>query len=238
MAIVALHPEGVSGVAVPDGGRLPLGSVLVAQMATWDTSAHLTQLAAIHGESPWVPLAVVGAGGALGAVFSLIRGPLKPVEVPPEGDGLAEQIWGAVTRRPAPGTEEIAWYCGLRMGPAMAELVEHAMTGVNYRSLRRRLQVSGSATPGAWRRRLTVIGALSHGWGRGWTEASAALEVGRSVETLSRSCRRCFGLTWPQLVRIRTWEGVLEQALRWDVAAAGRVEQLDRSGRKVAKGIK
>ncbi|HRP07248.1 MAG TPA: hypothetical protein PLL69_02055 [Gemmatimonadales bacterium] len=219
----------MAGVPISGGAPLPLGSVLVVQAAGWEATIHFPGLAAAHRASPWAPLVIVGPSAPLIDLLPLILGSLKALHVEPANDGgeLASSIWQTVRRRPPPGQQEIAWHCGLQLGQSPADLIAAALGGAAYRSLRRRLREMHFAPPVTWQRRFKVLHALSLAWGRQWTETSAAAEVGIASETLSRACRRCFGLTWPGLIRIGTWEGALEQALRWDREISTRRGRLD-----------
>ncbi|HRP06886.1 MAG TPA: hypothetical protein PLL69_00225 [Gemmatimonadales bacterium] len=198
---------------------LPLGSVLVADLATWDAGADLQHLVLLRAQSPWAPLVLVSAGAVpAGLAFQLslvISEAARMVIVPPANQSLLESIEQAVRLRPAPGDDAIAGYGCTRLGAGVDAAVMDALAGGNGRSLCRRLERAGAGPPGQWQRRGLVLRALSFAWRKNWSEVSIAEELDVAATTLSRACRGCFGRTWPDLIGIGTWEGVLEQGIRW-----------------------
>ncbi len=197
----------------------PLGSILALTDGP-DPLTDVSRLLVIARQWPWCAVALAVSArssqdlvGSLGAI-----GILATVTEPgPEALIHPRRIRSALVNRAPPDQLRLATWLEHRLVGETGRLAAMAVRNDQHGTgLRRRLRKSNLWPPSQWNGCYATVSLLAEAARRSWSEEAAAGAAGTDAATLSRRCRRVFGIDWRHLMRLGFWEAWAELALRHD----------------------
>lgn len=140
MPLLALLPGAQSGTPVQPEFQLPLGTILVGDVAHWCSETDLLPLARVREVSPWAPLCLIcdtQPPETVRGVISFVTGGSQIITVNRESKrGLVDEIRASVGSRGSPRKIEFVDYFRSRLGDALGSAVSRALENDDRRALR------------------------------------------------------------------------------------------------------
>ncbi len=215
MTVCCLLPGEPTAIDAGPPAPRPLGTVLVVPGGD-DNLARVAESVDQWRASPWCPTVLVAAHNVAPRILDLLV-PSAMHVTPLCGEVLppVAEIRNGIRQRRMPDATDIAAYIAFRTSLGLANLYSDLRdSAVDADLLRRSLRRYGAWLPHDWRALGSCLELITRALAAGHTEAMAAELAGVDVKTVSRWCRRYFGLTWRELVAMDAWEAALEAALQ------------------------
>jgi hypothetical protein len=194
---------------------LPLGSILVVPQGDRDLPS-LAEAFQRWRVSPWCPGVLLSSRPISQELLDAVRPPamqlavVETTELPP-----APVVRSTVRARRSPDSADIAAYLTIQASFRCATLFLSVLrTDISIDHLRRPLRRLGRWSVHDWRTIDRSVKLVASAIAQEETEAESAERAGIDVKTLSAWCGRYFRADWRTLVRLETWEAVLELAVR------------------------